>query len=162
METKNYRHTASFGKRAEYFIIAQMLKEGLDCYVPLIDDEGIDVVVKKDDKTFLMVQIKARSKNVKSGDAALFANLHHEHRNNYFFVFYSERMQKDTEKPFYWILSSEEFLNLASTNRTGKHIGSKCIWFNGNRTNKKTGKKEEYIKEQFQKYVHTDFKKIIS
>ena len=25
----SFRHTASFGKRAEYFIIAQMLKEGL-------------------------------------------------------------------------------------------------------------------------------------
>ena len=100
METKKYRHTASFGKRAEYFIIAQMLKEGLDCYVPLVDDEGIDVVIKKNDKTFVMVQIKARSKNVRSGDAALFANLHHEHRDNYFFVFYSERMQKNSEKPF--------------------------------------------------------------
>lgn len=162
MEGKDYRHTASFGKRAEYFIIAQMLKEGLDCYVPLVDDEGIDVVVKKDDKTFVMVQIKARSKFVRNGDAALFAGLHHEHRDNYFFVFYSERMQKDTEKPFYWILSSEEFLNLASTNKKGKHIGSKCVWFNGYRTNKKTGKKEEYIKEQFQQYVYTDFKKIIS
>lgn len=162
METKKYRHTASFGKRAEYFIIAQMLKEGLDCYVPLVDDEGIDVVIKKNDKTFVMVQIKARSKNVRSGDAALFANLHHEHRDNYFFVFYSERMQKDTEKPFYWILSSEEFLSLSNTNKTGKHIGSKCIWFNGNKTNKKTGQKEEYIKEQFLKYVYTDFKKIIS
>ncbi len=162
METKKYRHTASFGKRAEYFIIAQMLKEGLDCYVPLVDDEGIDVVIKKNDKTFVMVQIKARSKNVRSGDAALFANLHHEHRDNYFFVFYSERMQKDTEKPFYWILSSEEFLSLSNTNKTGKHIGSKCIWFNGNKTNKKTGQKEEYIKEQFLKYVYSDFKKIIS
>lgn len=162
METKKYRHTASFGKRAEYFIIAQMLKEGLDCYVPLVDDEGIDVVIKKNDKTFVMVQIKARSKNVRSGNAALFANLHHEHRDNYFFVFYSERMQKDTEKPFYWILSSEEFLSLSNTNKTGKHIGSKCIWFNGNKTNKKTGQKEEYIKEQFLKYVYSDFKKIIS
>ena len=162
METKKYRHTASFGKRAEYFIIAQMLKEGLDCYVPLVDDEGIDVVIKKNDKTFVMVQIKARSKNVRSGDAALFANLHHEHRDNYFFVFYSERMQKDTEKPFYWILSSEEFLSLSNTNKTGKHIGSKCIWFNGNKTNKKTVQKEEYIKEQFLKYVYSDFKKIIS
>ncbi len=156
-----YKHTASFGKRAEYFIIAQMLNEGLDCFVPLVDDEGIDVVVKKDDHTFIMVQIKARSKNVKNGDAALFANLHHEPRDNYFFVFYSERMQKDTEKPFYWILSSEEFLKLATTNKSGKHIGSKCIWFNGTKTNKLTGKKEEYIKDRFQKYVYTDFKKII-
>lgn len=30
-----YRHNAGFGKRIEYFIIGKMLKEGLDCYVPV-------------------------------------------------------------------------------------------------------------------------------
>ena len=38
-----YKHTASFGKRAEYFIIAQMLNEGLDCFVPLVEDRKSDV-----------------------------------------------------------------------------------------------------------------------
>lgn len=162
MSKGEFRNTASFGKRVEYFIIAQMLKEGLDCYIPLVDYEGIDVVIKKDDKTFIMVQIKARSKNVRSGDAALFANLRHKPRDNYFFVFYSERMQKDTEEPFYWILSSKEFLNKANENKKGKNSGSKSIKFNGIKKNKNTGKKEEYIKEEFKKYVCTDFKKIIN
>ena len=157
-----FRHTASFGKRAEYFIIAQMLKEGLDCYVPLVDDESIDVVVKKDDNTFIMVQIKARYKSVKFGDAGLFANLYYEKRDNYFFIFYSERMQKDSEKPFYWILSSEEFLNTATTNKTGKHIGSKCIWFNDTTIDKINDIREEYVKDKYQKFVYTDFNKIIS
>ena len=157
-----FRHTASFGKRAEYYIIAQMLKEGLDCYIPLVDDEGIDVIVKKDDNTFIMVQIKARSKNVKFGDASLFANIYHEKRDNYFFIFYSERMQKDSETPFYWILSSEEFLNTATTNKTGKHIGSKCIWFNGIKSDKINGIREEYVKDKYQKFVYTNFNKIIS
>jgi len=36
----------------EYWIIGRMLKEGLDVYVPLVDDFGIDAIIrKKDNKT---------------------------------------------------------------------------------------------------------------
>ncbi len=68
-----FRHTAGFGKRIEYWIIGRMLKEGLDVYVPLVDDDAIDAVVKRQDGSFITVQIKARSKDVIEGDAALFA-----------------------------------------------------------------------------------------
>ena len=40
-----FRHAAGFGKRIEYSIIAEMLKEGMDVYVPLVDENGIDAVV---------------------------------------------------------------------------------------------------------------------
>ena len=157
----SYRNTASFGKRAEYFVIAQMLKQGLDCYIPLGDDNGIDVVVRRDDKSFVMVQIKARSKNVKEGNAGSFGALIHEQkRDNYFFVFYSERMQKSNNDPFYWILSSEEFLNEAQTNNGGKNKGKKFIKFNGYKKNHLTGIKEEYTKERYIKYVYKDFCRI--
>jgi hypothetical protein len=33
----------------EYWLISQMLREGLDVYVPLVDDFGIDAVVRKQD-----------------------------------------------------------------------------------------------------------------
>ncbi|WP_276366163.1 hypothetical protein [Chryseolinea sp. H1M3-3] len=39
-----FRHHASFGKRMEYFVLGRMLKEGIDLYVPLVDDFGIDAV----------------------------------------------------------------------------------------------------------------------
>jgi len=90
----SFRHTAAFGKRIEYYIIGLMLKEGLDVYMPLVDDDAIDAVIKKPDGSFVEVQIKARSKDVTFGDAALFAALKHEYRPNYWFVFYSERMDK--------------------------------------------------------------------
>jgi hypothetical protein len=40
--SKPFRHTAGFGKRMEHWIIGKMLKEGLDVYVLLVDDFGID------------------------------------------------------------------------------------------------------------------------
>ena len=73
MKARPFRYTAGFGKRIEYSIIAEMLKEDMDVYVPLVDDNGIDAVVRKPDGSFVEVQIKARSAEVDPGDEALFA-----------------------------------------------------------------------------------------
>jgi len=142
-----YRHKAGFGKRIEYWIIGNMLKEGLDVYVPLVDDFGIDAIVRKSDGTFLEIQIKARSKDVIFGDGALFAAITHEKRENYFFVFYSERMDKT------WIMSSEKFIQESTRNKNGKNAGKRSIWFNGRNTKEKT----EHVKPQFIKYLVKDF-----
>ena len=149
--SKTFRHSAAFGKRIEYFVIGMMLKEGLDVFLPMVDDDAIDAVIKKPDGTFVEVQIKARSKHVIFGDGALFAAIPHEYRPNYWFVFYSERM--DT----IWILSSKEFINLAVQNKTGKNEGKRSIWFNGKNTKAKT----EHVKPQFEKYVVRNFNRIL-
>ena len=150
----SFRHSAGFGKRMEYNLIGKMLMEGLDVYVPLVDDHGVDCVIKKNDGSFIEVQIKARSNEVTDGDAALFAAITHKLTPNFFFVFYSERL--DTM----WILSSEEFLNECVTNKNGKNKGKHSIWFNGNRVDKETGTKKEYCKTQFEKYICKDFSRL--
>jgi len=148
----SHRHSAGFGKRIEYYIVGLMLRQGLDVYLPLVDDDAIDAVIKKPDGTFVEVQIKARSKDVIFGDAALFAAMTHEHRRGYWFVFYSERI--DT----IWILSSQEFLKEAVQNKTGKNTGKRSIWFNGKNTKANT----EHVKPQFEKYVAKDFDRIVT
>lgn len=148
----SHRHSAGFGKRIEYYIVGLMLKDGLDVYLPLVDDDAIDAVVKKPDGTFVEVQIKARSKDVVFGDAALFAAMTHEHRRGYWFVFYSERI--DT----IWILSSQEFVREAVQNKSGKNAGKRSIWFNGKNSKANT----EHVKPKFQKYVATNFDRILS
>ena len=114
--SKSFRDSASFGKRMEYKLIGDMLMEGLDCYVPLVDDHGVDCVIKKDDGTFIEVQIKARGSNIAEGDAALFSAIVHEFTPNYYFVFYSERMN------MMWIMSSKEFLEFSTKNKSGKNM----------------------------------------
>jgi hypothetical protein len=147
---RTFRHSAAFGKRMEYYLIGLMLKEGLDVYVPMVDDDGIDAVVKRKDGSFVEVQIKARSKEVVFGDAALFAALTTVHRPNYWYVFYSERMD------IMWILSSDEFERESVTNKTGKNAGKKSIWFNGKNTKAQT----EHPKPQFEQYEANDFSRI--
>ena len=141
----SFRHLAGFGKRIEYKLIGDMLMEGLDVYVPLVDDHCVDCIVKKQDGTFIEIQIKARSNEVVFGDAALFSAITHDPTKNFYFVFYSERMD------MMWILSSDEFLKECVTNVKGRNKGSRSIWLNGKRNG------VEYCKPQFEKYVCRDF-----
>lgn len=149
-----FRHSAGCGKRIEYWIAGLMLKEGIDVYMPLIDDNGIDAVVRREDGAFVEVQIKARSKDVVMGNAALFAALTHDQRENYYFVFYSERLET------FWIMSSEEFIEESVQNKSGKNVGKRSIWFNGKRKNKETGEYTEHCHERFKKYIATNFQRL--
>ena len=151
-----FRHSAGFGKRIEYWIIGLMLKEGMDVYVPLVDDHAVDAIVRRKDGSIAIVQIKARSSTVKMGDASLYAAIPHEHRHDYWFVFYSERLATT------WIMTSGEFIAESVQNKTGNNIGLRGIWFNGTRTDKSTGKKIEYVKDRYLKYVAYDFSRIAS
>ncbi|MCV4230542.1 hypothetical protein OHJ21_05110 [Virgibacillus sp. LDC1] len=133
-----FRHSAGFGKRIEYYLIGLMLKEGIDVYVPLVDDNAIDAIIKKADGSYIEIQIKARSLDVKPGDAALFAAITHKDRNNYYFVFYIEEAVLD---------------------KSGKNIGKRSIKFNGSKTDKITKERIEYAKERYDKYLVNDFSK---
>ncbi len=154
--TTRFRHSAGFGRRMEYWIIGRMLKEGLDVYVPLVDDFGIDAIIRKKDNTFIEVQIKARSATVIPGDAALFSAIAHpEVRSNYYFVFYAERMDS------MWIMSSEEFDKTAVRNKNGKHIGKRGIWFNGKKKGKNGDPMTEHHNPRFDQYRATDFSRFL-
>ena len=71
---------------------------------PFVDDHGVDCIIKRADGSFIEIKIKARSNEVTNGDAALFSAITHELTPNFYFVFYSERLDS------MWIMSSEEFL----------------------------------------------------
>ena len=87
MARKSFRSLAAFGKRIEYWIVGRMLKEGLDVYLPLVDDDAVDALVRRPDGSTALVQIKARSRDVIPGDAALFAAIDHpKERKDYWFV----------------------------------------------------------------------------
>ena len=147
---KTFRNSAAFGKRIEYWIIGKMLKEGLDVYIPMIDDDAIDAVIRRKDDSFITVQIKARSIEVAFGSAALFAAIPHELRNNYWFIFYSERIDK------MWIMTSDEFIKESRQNKTGKNKGKRSIWLNG----KNTKELSEHCRPQFEKYLESSFNRL--
>lgn len=150
-----FRNSAAFGKRMEYWVIGNMLKQGLDVYIPLVDDDAVDAIIKRKDGSVALVQIKARSKKVAFGAAGLFAAIpHDEVRENYWFVFYSERMEA------MWIMTSAEFHEHSHQNKTGKNAGLRSVWLNGKRKNRSTGEREEYCRPQWERYLAKDFTRI--
>ncbi len=148
---KNHRKILGFGKQIEYEVMGVLLKKGLQVYAPLIDNDAIDLIIKKSNGTFIEIQIKARSKAVAMGAGARFSMITHKKRKNYFFVFYSEKLD------VFWIMSSEEFIKNSTQNKTGKYIGTRNINLAGKQTDKKTGKRNEYVYERFEKYITKDF-----
>jgi hypothetical protein len=141
MATHPFRESAGFGKRIEFWIMGQMIKYGLDVYVPLVDDMGIDAVVRKRSGLFVEVQIKARSRRVKVGTEAQFSIRSHEVRKNYWFVFYSEFLHK------MWIMTSKEFVARAAQTKTGQYEGLRYINFEGKRKNRASGLSELRFQE---------------
>lgn len=115
----SYRDSASFGKRQEYVVVAELLKRGFDVYMTLVDDQGIDCILRLDDKTYIDIQIKARSKTAQQWH--LFATMTIEPRDNYYFIFYTEK--NDTM----WIMPSNDVVDLSVTNKGGKHVGKHSL-----------------------------------
>jgi len=74
----------SFGRRIEYWVTCQALKQGLDVFIPVVDDKGVDLLIRRNDKTYIEVQVKGRSKNIIQEDAASFSPINHTKRDNYF------------------------------------------------------------------------------
>jgi hypothetical protein len=122
-----FRDRASFGKRMEFVVIAELLRRGYDVYQTLVDDQGIDCVVRLEKDSapgYLDIQIKARSKDIDPAYAAFFAAMDIPNpRPNYFFIFYSE--QVDT----FWFVPSLDLAKIAIQNRTGKNKGKYSINF---------------------------------
>ena len=111
----------SFGKSIEYKVASEMMREGFDIYFPAADDHGIDLMAKTPKGNIVEIQVKALSKTAKDG---LFANIAYSingKKNNYYFVFYLERLDKT------WILSSSDFEKYSSQNIRGGHVGKYSI-----------------------------------
>ena len=67
---KPFRTLAGFGKRTKYWIIGRMLREGLDIFLPLVDDGAVDILIRRSDGSVALVQIGARSEHVVLSAAA--------------------------------------------------------------------------------------------
>jgi hypothetical protein len=114
-----FRDSASFGKRQEYAVVAELLRRNFDVYMTLVDDQGIDCVVRLNRHHYLDVQIKARSERAKHWN--FFPALSFTPRDNLFFVFYTEK--SDT----FWVMPSKDVARLSTRNRTGKNAGKRAI-----------------------------------
>jgi hypothetical protein len=143
-----HRSRISFGKRAEFKVIARLLENNFDVYLPLVDDHGVDAIVKTEKGEYREIQIKARSKEVKLGNSAIFAALDYCVRENYYFIFYSEIL--DT----FWLFESAKLFSLTSINKSGKNSGKHTIKLNGKKSN------VDYPLTKYKEFETVNFEKL--
>ena len=126
MSDSRKKSSASFGKRIEYVVIGELLRRGYDIYQTLVDDQGIDCVLRHEGNNtlvYLDIQIKARSKDSSEKHARIFSSLQIDEsrpaRPNYLFIFYSEHLENS-----YWVVPSsviEEKASSHSAKKKGKY-----------------------------------------
>lgn len=120
-QQRSYRDTASFGKRQEFVAIAELLRRGFDVYLTLVDDQGIDCVIRRElnnEPDYLDIQIKARSGDCLPKNAGVFVPMYIPNpRKNLFFIFYSEHA--DT----YWVFPSLQLVEEANIRKSGASVG---------------------------------------
>lgn len=143
--------TASFGKRVEYTVIAKMLRAGLDVYLPMVDDKGIDCLVRKNDGSVAEIQIKGRSRNCGISSAGRFSAISIQPRPNYYIIFYSEACGNGA----IWLMRTLDFASVAIRNKKGKNCGKYSILLCGTKT--VDGRKISYPYPKFDQYRVEEF-----
>lgn len=112
-----------YGRRQEFVAIAELLKRGYQVFQTLVDDEGIDCVVRKmigGKPVYIDLQIKARSEQTKPKNAGYFPILKiPKPRPNYFFMFHSAHVDS------YWLIPSQDMVEgKASSHKSGRNKGA--------------------------------------
>ncbi len=97
------------GKGAELMVFGELIRKGVDLYIPIVDI-GIDAIIKKKDGTYLQIQVKS----TKAHEQAGYFNVYdiNEHREEKFFIICVD-MNEDNliekGKPNIWVLPATDF-----------------------------------------------------
>ena len=104
----SFRSSSSYGKRKEYKAIAKLLELNFDVYETIVDDQGIDCIIRINSRRYVEIQLKARSiKNCVLKDRGYFPQLSiSQPRDNYFFILYSEHADS------YWVIPSLHIVDM--------------------------------------------------
>jgi hypothetical protein len=133
-----HRDNSSYGKRQEFQAIAKLLELNFDVYSTLVDDIGIDCIIRINSKRYLDIQIKARSiERCILKNRGFFPQLQiNPARDNYFFILYSEHTNS------YWVIPSLEIERMGneggyniSKMKTGNKVGTYSVRVTGNNGN---------------------------
>lgn len=104
------------GKSSEYFVYSRLMEAGFDIYPAIVDDKGIDCIIRLDENKYLDIQIKSSSKDANQPRNFAYISTF-EPRENYFFIF-----QPGKENDL-WILPSSEVVKRWTLGKKGNEEG---------------------------------------
>ena len=97
------------GKSAELLVFSELIRRGADLYLPVIDI-GIDAIIRREDGTYLEIQVKSTEKD----DQAGYFNVDdiNKRPEDKFFIICIDMNKKNFKvegRPNIWILSAKDF-----------------------------------------------------
>jgi len=98
------------GKLAEFLVFGELIKHGVDLYLPVIDVKGIDAILRRKDGTYIEIQVKSTQEE----DQAGYFNVYDldQHPEDKFFIIcvdMNEKKSKVKGMPNIWVLSAKDF-----------------------------------------------------
>jgi len=112
MEARSLKTSQQKGKQAEFLVFGELIRRGADLYLPVID-KGIDVIILKEDGSYLQIQVKSTEASEQAGwfniwDLELYKG------KNLFIVC----VEMSKEPPEIWVLPSEVFMEYANVSKS--------------------------------------------
>jgi len=106
------------GKLGELWVFGKLLNAGVNVYLPLVDEEGIDAVIRTSDGRLLGIQVKS----TRAKDQAGYFNAYLEPREDLFIacVDLSPLDETPSQPPEVWVFPSKVFANEEYSTRSKK------------------------------------------
>lgn len=101
--------TRQKGKGAELIVFGELVRRGADLYLPVIDT-GIDAIIRKDENTYLEIQVKSTEEEEQAGYFNVY-DLDKHPKDRFFIICVDFNKQKSLEegKPNIWIIPATVF-----------------------------------------------------
>ena len=108
------------GKRGEYKVIGKLMEKGFLVYVPVVDVEGVDCIIKNEKGRLIQIQIKTRNKTFED-DAKDFIVNHLKPDRDFFICCYFLNTSD------LWVVPSFVFQKECIVNAKGQSVVSMSI-----------------------------------
>ena len=112
--------TQQKGKLGELWVFGKLLDKGVNVYLPLVDEEGIDAIIRKRDGSLLEIQVKSTRAKDMAGYFNVNAKLHSRQTLFIVCVDLSPLDELSGKQPEVWIFPSEKFIQY-STPTSGEY-----------------------------------------
>ena len=106
------------GKLGELWVFGKLLDAGVNVYLPLVDEEGIDAIIRRSSGRLLEIQVKS----TRAKDQAGYFNAYLKPRKNFFVICVdlSPLDETPSRSPEVWIFPYKVFINPEYSTRTKK------------------------------------------
>jgi hypothetical protein len=103
------------GKFGELWVFGKLIDKGVNVYLPMVDEEGIDAIIRKKDGSLLEIQVKSTRAKDQAGYFNVKANKLHPKDN--LFVICADMSPLDAtpaRQPEVWIFPSSTFVQYST------------------------------------------------